>query len=151
MFEKVGAWLRHCAARHGMIDHEEANIGAVIGFIVMAVVRVQIEPLSAKERRSEVFSPIYVNWCRDSLPGRDRGTDRSQHQHLVLDPAVTGDHDLLGVFPPGDHPDCHGCGVDPRCPVPPGQAAGLISSHSRAHPGYLVGRGGLPTSPPALP
>lgn len=38
MFEKVTKALRACAARHGMIDHEEANIGAVIGFIVMAVV-----------------------------------------------------------------------------------------------------------------
>jgi hypothetical protein len=31
-------FLREIAKRHGMIDHEEANIGAVIGFIVMAVV-----------------------------------------------------------------------------------------------------------------
>lgn len=34
----IGKFLRTIAARHGMIDHEEANIGAVIGFIVMAVV-----------------------------------------------------------------------------------------------------------------
>lgn len=38
MFEKVTRTLRAWAGRHGMIDHEEANIGAVIGFIVMAVV-----------------------------------------------------------------------------------------------------------------
>jgi hypothetical protein len=31
-------FLREIARRNGMIDHEEANIGAVIGFIVMAVV-----------------------------------------------------------------------------------------------------------------
>lgn len=38
MFEKVTKALRSWAGRHGMIDHEEANIGAVIGFILMAVV-----------------------------------------------------------------------------------------------------------------
>lgn len=34
----IGKFLRTIAARHGMIDHEEANMGSVIGFIVMAVV-----------------------------------------------------------------------------------------------------------------
>lgn len=34
----IGKFLRGIAARRGMIDPEEANIGAVVGFILLAVV-----------------------------------------------------------------------------------------------------------------
>lgn len=60
--------IRHKAKDLGMVDYESANIGAVIGFIVMAVV---------KERVSARFS-ANGHWCGYTVSDYSNDTGHTQ-------------------------------------------------------------------------
>ena len=102
--------LRKIARDKGMLDWETANVGAVIGFIVMAVI--MGIGVVKKNLASECKKAGHIS--RNPLSGGNRHPDHRQQLRVVLHAEHPCVNHAERIRSARDHPDSHGRRCDPR-------------------------------------
>ena len=96
--------LREIARDKGMKDVESANVGAVIGFIVMAVI--MGIGVVKKNLASECKKAGHIS--RNPLSGGNRHADHRQQFRVGRHADTTREHGIEWLRAARDHPDSHG-------------------------------------------